>query len=214
MGVRRIQIPEIQAMIACKNCVWLVRGRSDRWIVGGWIYSKPVEWLVCLLLSVDWSDRWSVVALPAGLFVIRPACYPTYRRLTIHPSIHPSISGIGTAVWRISVFVWPVGCGGATWLMPASRWSSLGRISYSLSAEYTLLAYPLIDLGTLPKGCVPCFTMPCISRHHHHQYTVHIYSHVVYSSECSLYPVLVMSWNQYLVTPPWVQPPPLNWNPG
>ena len=42
-------------MIACKICVWLVNGRSDRRIVGGWIYSKPVGWLVCLQLSVDWS---------------------------------------------------------------------------------------------------------------------------------------------------------------
>ena len=60
-------------MIAFKNCVWLVGLRSIgyRWIVGGWIYSKPVGWLVCLLLSVDWSDEWSVVGLPAGLFLIR-----------------------------------------------------------------------------------------------------------------------------------------------
>ena len=35
---------------------WLVCGRSDIWIVGGWICSKPVGWLVCLLLSVVWSD--------------------------------------------------------------------------------------------------------------------------------------------------------------
>ena len=71
--VRRIPIPEMQAMIAFKNCVWLVGLRSVgyRWIVGGWIYSKPVGWLVCLLLSVDWSDGWSVVVLPAGLFLIR-----------------------------------------------------------------------------------------------------------------------------------------------
>ena len=40
-------------------------------IVGGWIYSKPVGWLVCLLLSVVWSDLWSVVGLRAGLFAIR-----------------------------------------------------------------------------------------------------------------------------------------------
>ena len=42
-GVRRIPIPEMQAMIAFKNCVWLVGLRSVgyRWIVGGWIYSKP-----------------------------------------------------------------------------------------------------------------------------------------------------------------------------
>ena len=40
-------------MIARKNCVWLVGlvGWSDRWIVGGWIYSKPVGWLVCLQVA-------------------------------------------------------------------------------------------------------------------------------------------------------------------
>ena len=88
-------------MIACKNCVCLVGLRSVgyRWIAGGWIYSKPVGWLVCLLVSVVWSDLWSVVGLPAGLFAIQsvgwlshPAglLYPTYHRLTSQPSIHLS----------------------------------------------------------------------------------------------------------------------------
>ena len=73
IGVRPISISEIQAMIACKNCVCLVGLRSVgyRWIAGGWIYSKPVGWLVCLLVSVVWSDLWSVVGLPAGLFAIQ-----------------------------------------------------------------------------------------------------------------------------------------------
>ena len=75
---------------------WLVCGRSNRWIVDGWIYSKPVGWLVCLLVSVVWSDLWSVVGLPAGLFAIQsvgrlnhPAglLYTTYHRLTSQPSI-------------------------------------------------------------------------------------------------------------------------------
>ena len=98
IGVRPISISEIQAMIACKNCVCLVGLRSVgyKWIAGGWIYSKPVGWLVCSLVSVVWSDLWSVVGLPAGLFAIQsvgwlslPAglLYPTYHRLTINPSI-------------------------------------------------------------------------------------------------------------------------------
>ena len=88
---------------------WLVCGRSDRWIAGGWIYSKPVGWLVCLLVSVVWSDLWSVVGLPAGLFAIQSVGwfnhltslpYPTYHRKIGQPSIHLSeisawISGIG-----------------------------------------------------------------------------------------------------------------------
>ena len=136
--------------------VWLVRLRSVigyRWIVSGWLYSKPVGWLVCLLLSVDWSDGWSVVGLPAGLFLIRSvgrsvgwSNYPVGLLSNLSPTDHPSvyiwsltnrpknvlvqvisacISGIGTGVRRISVFVWPVGCGGGTWPMSASRWSSL-----------------------------------------------------------------------------------------
>ena len=58
-------------MIACKNCLagWFAVGRIDG-IVGGWIYSKPVGWLVCLLVSVVWSDLWSVFGMPAGLFAI------------------------------------------------------------------------------------------------------------------------------------------------
>jgi hypothetical protein len=86
-------------MIACKNCVCLVGLRSVgyRWIAGGWIYSKPVGWLVCLLVSVVWSDLWSVVGLPAGLFAIQSVgwlshptglLYPTYHHLTSQPSIH------------------------------------------------------------------------------------------------------------------------------
>ena len=99
MGVRRIPIPEIQAMIACKNCVWLVFcGRSDRLIVGGWIYSKPVGWFVCLLASVVWSDLWSVVGLSAGLFAIQsvgrlnhPGGLLSNLSPTDQPIIHSSI---------------------------------------------------------------------------------------------------------------------------
>ena len=60
-------------MITCENGLagWFAVGRIDGlWIVGGWIYSKPVVWLVCLLVSVVWSDLWSVFGLPAGLFAI------------------------------------------------------------------------------------------------------------------------------------------------
>ena len=96
--LRRIPIPEMQAMIAFKNFVWLVGLRSVgyRWIVGGWIYSKPVGWLVCLLLSVDWSDRWSVVGLPAGLFLIRSVgrlVKLSGRGLlsNLSPTAHPSV---------------------------------------------------------------------------------------------------------------------------
>ena len=165
-GVRRIPIPEMQAMIAFKNCVWLVGLRSVgyRWIVGGWIYSKPVGWLVCLLLSIDWSDRWSVVGLPAGLFLIRSVGRSVklsgqlaIQPITDCPSIRPylivnqstkersfvqvtsaCISGIRTGVRRISVAVWEVGCGGGTWPMSASHWLSLGRISSSHSGQWRI----------------------------------------------------------------------------
>ena len=30
---------------------WLVGSRSDRSMAGGWIHSKPVGWLVCLLIG-------------------------------------------------------------------------------------------------------------------------------------------------------------------
>ena len=65
-GVRRIPIPEIQAMIASIRTVsgCLVGSRSDRWMwmVGGWIYSKSVRWLVGLLIGQLRLDRWSVVS--------------------------------------------------------------------------------------------------------------------------------------------------------
>ena len=65
-------------------------------MVGGWIYSKPVGWLVCLLLSVDWSNGWSVVGLPAGLFVFRSVGQSNHpagllsNLLAGHSSIHLS----------------------------------------------------------------------------------------------------------------------------
>ena len=55
----------------------------------------------CLLVSVVWSDLWSVVGLPAGLFAIQSVdrlnhpvdlLYPTYHRLTSQSSIHLSDS--------------------------------------------------------------------------------------------------------------------------
>ena len=146
--------------------VWLdgLRSVGYRWIVGGWIYSKPVGWLVCSLLSVDWSDGWSVVGLPAGLFLIRSVgrWVKLSGRLAIQPITDcPSIrlylianqsikersfvqvtsaciSGIRTGVRCISVFVWAVGCGGGTWPMSASHWLSLGRISSRLSGQWRI----------------------------------------------------------------------------
>ena len=60
------------------------------------MYSMPVGWLVCLLLSVVWSDLGSVVGLPAGLFAIRSVSRLNHpagllsNRLTGQPSIHIS----------------------------------------------------------------------------------------------------------------------------
>ena len=106
MGVCRIPIPEIQAMVACKYCIWLWLsvGRMNRSMVDGWIYSKPVRLLVCLFAdSVDWKYGWPVVGLPIGSLFglsvgrsnhppdgIRPVCYPTNHRVTGHLYIHPT----------------------------------------------------------------------------------------------------------------------------
>ena len=114
---------------------WLVCGRSNRWIVDGWIYSKPVGWLVCLLVSVIWSDLWSVFGLPAGLFAIQsvvrlnhPAglLYPTYHRLTSQPSIH--LSAISAWVSGLEGSTSPHFCS-AGWL----RWGYLTHACKSLA---------------------------------------------------------------------------------
>ena len=79
--------------------VWLVCDRSgiDGLPVVGFIASRSDGCF--LLVLVVWSDLWSVVGLPAGLFAIQsvgwlshPAglLYPTYHRLTSQPSIHLS----------------------------------------------------------------------------------------------------------------------------
>ena len=93
-------------MIACKNCVCLVGLRSVgyRWIAGGWIYSKPVGWLVCLLVYRSFGriyGQWLACRLVCLLFslsvgwAIRPACYiyACISNLSLfdQPAIHPSI---------------------------------------------------------------------------------------------------------------------------
>ena len=123
-----------------------------------------------LFVCCDWSDGWSVVGLQTGLFIIRSvepsgrlAIQPTTDWQANHPSIYLIANQLtydqwsvlefpATGVRRIPVFVPLVGCSGASWPMPASRWSSFGRISSTLSRGYTLLAYPQIDMGTLPRG--------------------------------------------------------------
>ena len=138
MGVCRIPIPEIQAMIACKNCAcmvgWFAVGRN----VGGWIYSKPVGWLVVLFAAIGRLVGWMVgawlacrlVFLLSGLSVGRRSVEPSGRLaiqpITHWPAIHPSIwsltyrpSGLGFDVSRFR----PSG-----WL----RWGYLGHACKSL----------------------------------------------------------------------------------
>ena len=101
-GVRRISISEIQAMIACKNCVCLVGLRSVwyTWIAGGWIYSKPVRWLHGLFAGIGSLVGFMVGGWLAGWFVCYPVCWSVepsgrlaisnlspFDQSTIHPSI-------------------------------------------------------------------------------------------------------------------------------
>ena len=67
----------VETAMQCNGCLWELSlvgwstvGRMDRSMVGGWIYSKPVGWLVCLFAdrsigSMDgqWLARWSVRSL-------------------------------------------------------------------------------------------------------------------------------------------------------
>ena len=171
---------------------WLVCGQSDRWNVGGWICSKPVGWLVVLFAVIGRLVGWMVGAWLACRLVclLSGLSDETSGRLIIQPitdwpAIHPFFGSDQCLYFRYrnwgSTYSQPtvrtVGCGGVTYAMPASLWSSLGRISSRLSGGIPL-AYPRIDLGTLPKGCLTCFAVPGISIHS-------IYSHIVYSLECS-----------------------------
>ena len=69
--------------------------------VSGWIYSKPVRWLVCLLISrlevwmviEQWLAR-RLICLVSGLSIGRtiwPACYPTNHRLLTPNLVMPLI---------------------------------------------------------------------------------------------------------------------------
>ena len=183
---------------------WLVCGRSDRWIVGGWIYSKPVGWLVCLLVSVVGRiyGRWlasRLICLLSSLWVgwtIRRASY--IQSITVWPANHPSIylivnqptkdcsfisacirsmlEFLESGVRRLPVFVWLVGCGRATWPMLASRWPSLERFSSSLSRGYTISPWSpiLVYIWERSKRGV-WLALPC-------HVSVHIYFHVAYTA--------------------------------
>ena len=131
-------------MIACKNRVCLVGLRSVgyRWIAGGWIYSKPVGWLVCLLVSVVWSDygRWlacRLVCLLSSLSVgwaIRPACY--IQPITVWPANHPSIYLIANQPTKdctsinacIKISAWIFGI----WGLTSPRFYSAGWLAVGL----------------------------------------------------------------------------------
>ena len=194
MGVRRIPIPEIQAMIACKNCVWLVGWFAVGQIYGlsvvGFIASRSDGWFVCYRSFGRIYGRWlacRLVCLLSGLSVgwtIRPTCY---QPITDWPTIHPYIWSLTnrpktvllsvlasdqclnfsvSGVRRLPVLVQLVGCGGAT--DPCLQVSGQVWGVFHLASQGGIpssIAYPQIDLGTLNKGCVTCFAMPCISTY-------------------------------------------------
>ena len=167
--------------------------------------------LVCLLscLSVGWIIR------PAGyvqLITVWTANHPSIYLIAKQPTryctfiiacIRSVLEFPKSEVWRLLVFVRLIGCGGATWPMLASRWSSLERISSSFSMGYTIPPWSFIlglDLGTLKKGCVICFAMPC---------TYIFFMLRIQLPVILIPPILVMGCNKFLFSQH-----PTNRNPG
>ena len=158
MGVRWIPKPKIQAMIACKNCGWMVGWFAvgiDGLSMVGFIASRSDGWFVCWYRSFGRIyGRWLACRLNCLLsslsvgWTIRPACY--IQPITDWPANHPSIylrsvpEFPESKVRRLPVFVWLFGCGGATWPMLVNRWPSLECISSSLSRGYTIPPWLLI----------------------------------------------------------------------
>ena len=122
MGVHRIPKPEIQAMIACKNCLagWFVVVRMDGLSVVGFIASRSDDWFVCWYRSfgrIYGRCLACLVGLLSSLSVgrtIRPACY--VQPITDWPANHPSIylrsvlEFPESGVRRLIVFDRLVGC--------------------------------------------------------------------------------------------------------
>ena len=215
---------------------WLVCGRSDIWIVGGWIYSKPVGWLICLLLSVVWSDLWSVVVgLPAGLFAIRsvgrlnhPAGLLSNLSPTDRPTIHPYIWSLTNRPKTVLLSVlasdqclnfryrgFDVSPFSSGWLAAVGLPDPCLQVSGQVWGVFHLasqggipssIAYPRIDLGTLNKGCVTCFVMPCISTY--------IFSCCIQLPVLPIPPTCNGLKSIFGDTPHWFSQHPLNWNPG
>ena len=122
----------------------------DRSMIGGWIYSKSVGWLVCMFAdqSIGIMDgQWLACRLFRSLFGLsvsrsnHPAGLLSKQPLTDRPPKHPSTGPwpnnqslnfryLGSTYTLVSVR--PVGCGRAAWPMPANYWSSLMNVSSSL----------------------------------------------------------------------------------
>ena len=79
---------------------WSALGRMDRSIVGGWIYSKPIGWVVCLLadrcqLEVWMVGQWLACRLVCLLNLVcrsvEPSGWLAIPPTTISPATHTFI---------------------------------------------------------------------------------------------------------------------------
>ena len=175
---------------------------------------------------------WSVVGLPIGWFAIwvvgsvgqtiRPICSPTNHRLTGHLYIHPPtadtnqpktvllqaisawISVIGDSTYPCfqSAGLVAVGLPDPCLQVTGQVWGVFHLASIGDISPPRIGGHLTDKSGNTPRGV--WFVLP-------YQY---LYSHAIYSLHCSPDPLLVISWERYLVTPLWFSQHPLDRNPG
>ena len=167
-------------MVGLFACIGCLVG----FMVGGWL----AGWFVCypVCRSVEPSGRLAMSNLsPFDQPTIHPSIWSLNNRPeTVLLSELASDQYLNFRNWRFDVssflFGWLAAVGLPDPCLQVAAWSSLERISSSLSMGYhpSLIPYPRIDLGTLKKGCVIGFAMPC----------TYIFPCCVYSSQWSPYP--------------------------
>ena len=151
-------------------------------MVGGWIYSKLIGWLVCWLISrlevwmvSEWLARWLVCIWSVGR-TNRPACYPTTDWPAIHPLTNQPqffykrslLEFLVSEVRRIPVSIQPVGTVGSPNPCLQVAGQVWGAFHLASLGDIPLLALTdslQIDLRTLPRGCVIWFPMSSISTY-------------------------------------------------
>ena len=139
-------------------------GRLVGFMVGGWL----AGWFVCYPVwrSVEPSGRLAIQPITDW-----PANHPSIYLIANQPTKDCSfISACIRSVLEFPVWGFDVSYFSSGWLAAVELHDPCLQVSgqvwgvFHLASQVGIpssITYPWIDLGTLNKGCVTCFAMPC-----------------------------------------------------